>query len=96
MNSAYEPMEPARRPGGKPEEKPCYRVLVHRKYESAWEQIVERVGIQQAQQFWDHVAKTPGMKDPIASTRPLKGKAGAPKEKGFSKTIHYEPGGYLF
>lgn len=30
------------------------------------------------------------MKDPIASTRPLKGKAGAPKEKGFSKTIHYE------
>ena len=48
MNSAYEPMEPARRPGGKPEEKPCYRVLVHRKYESAWEQIVERVGIQQA------------------------------------------------
>ena len=90
MNSAYEPMEPARRPGGKPEEKPCYRVLVHRKYESAWEQIVERVGIQQAQQFWDHVAKTPGMKDPIASTRPLKGKAGAPKEKGFSKTIHYE------
>ena len=25
MNSAYEPMEPARRPGGKPEEKPCYR-----------------------------------------------------------------------
>lgn len=85
MNSAYEPMEPARRPGGKPEEKPCYRVLVHRKYESAWEQIVERVGIQQAQQFWDHVAKTPGMKDPIASTRPLKGKAGAPRRKGFRR-----------
>lgn len=25
------------------------------------------------------------MKDPIASTRPLKGKAGAPKEKGFQR-----------
>ena len=64
--------------------------MVHRKYRSAWEQIVERVGLQQAQQFWDHVAKTPGMKDPIANTCYLRGKAGVPKEKGFSKTIHYE------
>ena len=48
MDSAYNPMEPARSPGGKPLEKPKYRVLVHRKYAAAWEQIVERVGLKQA------------------------------------------------
>ena len=73
---AYDPEVPAKRPGGKPNNAPKYRILVHRKYEAAWNQIVERVGMQQAQQFWDHVAYTPGIKDPIA--------------KGFSKTIHYE------
>ena len=51
MDSAYNPMEPARSPGGKPLEKPKYRVLVHRKYAAAWEQIVERVGLKQARQF---------------------------------------------
>ena len=60
MDSAYNPMEPARSLGGKPLEKPKYRVLVHRKDASAWEQIVERVGLKQARQFWDHVAQSPG------------------------------------
>lgn len=90
MDSAYNPMELARSPGGKPLEKPKYRVLVHRKYAAAWEQIVERVGLKQARQFWDHVAQSPGSKDPIANTCFLRGKASAPKGKGFSKTIHYE------
>lgn len=87
---AYDPEVPAKRPGGKPNNAPKYRILVHRKYEAAWNQIVERVGMQQAQQFWDHVAYTPGIKDPIANTCFLRGKAGVPKGKGFSKTIHYE------
>ena len=87
---AYDPEGPAKRPGGKPNNAPKYRILVHRKYEAAWNQIVERVGMQQAQQFWDHVAYTPGIKDPIANTCFLRGKAGVPKGKGFSKTIHYE------
>ena len=90
MNRAYDPMVPAKRPGGKPKEKPKYRVLVHRKYGSAWEQIVDRAGLQQARQFWDHVSNTPGVKDAIANTCYLRGKAGAQKAKGFSKTIHYE------
>ena len=87
---AYDPEVPAKRPGGKPINAPKYRILVHRKYEAAWNQIVERVGLQQAQQFWDHVAYSPGGKDPIANSCFLRGKAGTPKGKGFSKTIHYE------
>ena len=77
MNSAYEPMEPARRPGGKPEEKPCYRVLVHRKYESAWEQIVERVGIQQAQQFLGSCCQNSRNEGPYRKYSPFKGKGGS-------------------
>ncbi|MEO3446030.1 hypothetical protein ABG805_09385, partial [Bifidobacterium adolescentis] len=65
---AYDPEVPAKRPGGKPINAPKYRILVHRKYEAAWNQIVERVGLQQAQQFWDHVAYSPGSKDPIANS----------------------------
>lgn len=41
---AYDPEVPAKRPGGKPINAPKYRILVHRKYEAAWNQIVERVG----------------------------------------------------
>lgn len=48
------------------------------------------LALQQAQQFWDHVAYSPGSKDPIANSCFLRGKAGTPKGKGFSKTIHYE------
>lgn len=90
MTHAYDPMQPARRPGGKPTKAPEYRVMVHRRYADAWSQIVERVGEQQAMQFWDHVAHHPGAKTGLASTTILKGKAGKPKMDGFSKTIHYE------
>lgn len=82
---AYDPEVPAKRPGGKPNNAPKYRILVHRKYEAAWNQIVERVGMQQAQQFWDHVAYTPGIKDPIANTCFLRGKAGVPKRQRIFK-----------
>ena len=89
-NSAYEPHEPARRPGGKPDDRPNYRVLVHRRYQAHYKELIERVGLKQAQQFWDHVAQDPGNPDPIASTCFLRGKAGHPKGPGWSRTIHYE------
>jgi len=90
VTKAYTPLEPARRPGGKPSRHPTYRILVHRKYADAWSQIVSRVGLQQAQQFWDHVASNPGGPTALASTTFLKGKAGKPKLQGFSRMIHYE------
>jgi hypothetical protein len=89
-NSAYRPYEPAKRPGGKPDETPRYRILVHRSYAHHYAELVQRVGLQQAQQFWDHVSRNPGKTDPIAQTTILRGRSGRPKESGWSKTIHYE------
>lgn len=63
---------------------------MHRRYLDHYEELVERVGIKQARQFWDHVAQDPGNPDPIASTCFLRGQAGRPKSPGWSRTIHYE------
>lgn len=88
--SAYEPNVPARRHGGRPSVAPKYRVLVHRRYLEYYNDLAKRVGLKQAQQFWDHVSQNPGVPDPIASTCFLKGKAGHPKGPGWSRTVHYE------
>ena len=88
--TAYQPQVPARRPGGKPEEAPTYRVLIHRKYLNLWLTLPEAIGMQQAQQFWDHVAMTPGTTTALAGTRVIKGRAGNPIGPGWSKTIHYD------
>jgi hypothetical protein len=88
--SAYRPFVPTRRPGGQPEQRPTYRVLVHRQFEAAWTQLPERVGIESVRQFWDHVAFSPGIIPAIGTSTILRGKAGAPKAPGFSRTIHYE------
>lgn len=89
-DSAYRPLQPAARPGGRPEVAPTYRVLVHRKFERHWSEVVERVGLQQAEELWDHLASTPGEAPPTANTCILRGKAGKPQGAGWSKTIHYE------
>lgn len=92
-SSAYRPYQPAKRPENRPSLRPKYRVLVHRKYKNHWDQIAQRVGAQQAQQFWDHVATTPGAPSPIASITILRGKAGRPISEGWSRTYHYELSG---
>jgi hypothetical protein len=88
--SAYEPLRPARRPEGKPDQAPVYRVLVHKAFYSHYLDLVAQVGAQQAKQFWDHVAHAPGMPAPVAQTTVLKGRAGKPQGPGWSRTIHYE------
>jgi hypothetical protein len=65
-------------------------VVVHRRLLERWGNLAENVGLESAQQFYDHVSKTPGEPPPINSSTVLKGKAGNPKEPGFSRTIHYE------
>lgn len=90
---AYRPFESARRPGGSPRVEPRYRVLVHRQYEDQWLQLAERVGLQGAQEFWDHVAQSPGTISGTSKTTILKGKAGRPKGPGWSPTYHYEVSG---
>lgn len=90
---AYQPFLPARRPGTRPVTAPRYRVLVHRRFLDVWTDIVERVGLESAQQFWDHVAHTPGSIPTVGTSTVLKGTAGRPRAPGFSRTIHYEISG---
>lgn len=87
---AYQPLVPARRPGGKPGGAPEYRVLVHRKFLDKWSQLTDRVGLAAAQELWDHLATSPGAPPSTASTCILRGKAGLPQDAGWSKTVHYE------
>jgi len=87
---AYRPHVAARRPGGKPPERPIFRVLVHRQYLGTWNGLPARVGLANAQQFWDHVAMTPGQPPRVGTSSVMKGKHAAPKWPGYSRTIHYE------
>lgn len=73
--------------------RPRYRVLVHKKFLDRWAELPDRVGLESAQQFYDHVAQTPGVRPQVNSTTVLRGKAGRPRAPGFSKTIHYEISG---
>jgi hypothetical protein len=90
--SAYSPFTNTRRPGGKPDYEPQFRVLVHQKHAPRWEQLVERIGLEQAQRFYDHVAQHPGA--PAAGIRMniLKGRAGSPEEQGLSNCPLAGPG----
>ena len=86
---AYRPHVAARRPGSRPPAKPAFRVLVHRQFLGIWNELSARVGLANAQQFWDHVAMTPGQPK-VGTSSVMKGKHAAPKWPGYSKTIHYE------
>lgn len=88
--SAYNPFEPARRPGGKPEQAPRWRVLVHRQFQRQYDELVDRVGAQSAQRLRDHLATTPDQPPPIGKTTILRGQAGKPKGPGWSRVVHYE------
>lgn len=90
---AYRPYVSARRPGGKPAVKPAFRVVLHHKFLPVWNEIAGRVGLANAQQFWDHVAMTPGQPPKVGTSSVMKGKHHAAKWTGYSQTIHYEISG---
>jgi hypothetical protein len=66
---------------------------VHRHYKELWDQLPGRVGLESAQQFYDHVAHAPGRPAAVGRTTMLAGKAGRPTGEGFSRTVHYEISG---
>lgn len=68
-------------------------MLVHRRYRRVWDELPARVDLESAQQFYDHVANTPGMPPAVGRTSVLRGAAGRPLGEGFSRTIHYEISG---
>jgi hypothetical protein len=90
---AYRPFVAARAPGGRPSEKPIFRVLVHRQYLDIWHSIPDRVGLTSAKQFWDHVSTTPGAPPSVGTSTVLRGKHHKAKWPGYSQTIHYEISG---
>ena len=49
--------------------------------------------MESAQQFWDHVAFTPGQHPTVGASSVMKGKYGQPKWPGYSRTLHYEISG---
>jgi hypothetical protein len=67
--------------------------VVHRQYLQEWNRLVERVGLENAQQFYAHVSRSPGSPPSVGSSSYLRGKAGRPKWIGYSRTIHYEISG---
>lgn len=48
--------------------KPRYRVLVHREFLEEWKSLADRVGLENAQHFWDHVASTPGLPPSVGTS----------------------------
>ena len=90
---AYRPYVAARSPGGRPDTKPVYRVLVHRRFVAVWNGLADQVGVTAARQFWTHASSTPGMPPAVGSSTVLRGKHHGPKWEGYSRTIHYEISG---
>jgi hypothetical protein len=66
---------------------------VHRRFARRWEDLPRTVGLESAQQFYDHVAQTPGVPPKVNTSVLLRGRAGLPKFEGCSRTIHYELSG---
>lgn len=87
----YKPYQSLRRPGGSPDAKPAYRVLVKRDQAAAWDRHVLGCGLQSAQQCWDHLAFTPNRVPKVNSSTMLRGKNFRGKD-GWSNRLHYRVG----
>lgn len=86
---AYRPFVVARAPRGRPVSRPRRRLLVHRQYADTWAGIADRVGLENVQQFYDHVTSAPDRHPDVGTSGMLRGKHNRGKD-GWSNRIHYE------
>lgn len=86
---AYRPYVAARAPEGRPVQAPAWRLLVHRQYEDIWRDLADRVGLENVQQFYDHLTQTPGLPPKVGTSGLLKGDHNKGKN-GWSRRVHYE------
>lgn len=86
---AYRPFVSARAPEGRPESAPPWRLLVHRQYADAWESLADRVGLENAQQFYDHITHSPDQHPKVGTSGLLRGNHNKGKD-GWSRRVHYE------
>jgi len=86
---AYRPFVAARAPRDRPTARPQWRLLVHRQYARDWAGLAGRVGLENAQHFYDHVTSTPDRHPDVGTSGMLRGKHNKGKD-GWSNRIHYE------
>jgi len=89
---AYRPYVSARAPKGRPVTAPAWRLLVHRQYADAWENLADRVGLESAQQFYDHTTESPDQHPKVGTSGLLRGDHNKGKN-GWSRRVHYEISG---
>lgn len=89
---AYAPLVTTGRPGGKPDEQPRFRPLIHKKDWAAWRAMVETVGLQSAQRLWDHLAFNADRKPQVGRVTIMKGRHMRGRD-GWSDVHHYEVSG---
>ena len=87
--SAYRPFVSARAPKGRPVAAPAWRLLVHRQYAGAWQDLADRAGLENAQQFYDHITQTPDQHPKVGTSGMLRGNHNKGKN-GWSRRVHYE------
>lgn len=90
---AYDPLRALGRPGGRPDAKPRFRVLLHKRDWAMWQKLVAEAGEENAQQLWDHLAHRADLPPLLGTSTPLKGGHVAKTPDGWSRVHHYEVSG---
>lgn len=88
---AYRPFVAARYPAsGRPDGRPEWRVLVHRRHLHDWNRILQTCGESNAKELWEHLTTQPDQKPRLGSVTPMKGRLGRQTPDGMSRVFHYE------
>lgn len=86
---AYDPNVTVASPGGKPDRKPRFRVLIPQTLWSTWAKAVEQAPKKNTQRLWDHLAYRPDQPPLVGTVTAMKGGHMAGKD-GWSRVYHYE------
>lgn len=87
---AYRPFASARYPlEGKPDNKPEWRVLVHRKHLERWSEMESRCGQANSKELWVHLTTRPNQEPLLGTCTPMKGGRYKATD-GWSRVFHYE------
>lgn len=62
---------------------------MHGQYAGAWQDLADRAGLENAQQFYDHITQTPDQHPKVGTSGMLRGNHNKGKN-GWSRRVHYE------
>lgn len=89
---AYSPLITTGRPGGKPTQRPRFRVLINKSDWKQWTDMLDQVGMQSGQRLWDHLAFRADRPPEVGKVTRLKGRH-MKGQDGWSGVHHYEVSG---